>query len=284
MKGSEDANKVFHTIGALDNLWQPFTFGRNVIDSPRYHYEGANRTFDQPHTIFQYTLSGEGEVVYDGKKHKVPQGYGFFCNSHDPKLVYYYPASNVEPWTIIYITFINLQPLCHDCCSKYGPVFQLPENSPIITALNRMLDAKGNHINLKKHQAMELASQAVSSVLHSFELMHEKRSGHVLVYKVWRFIEENINEPLSVDTIASVVGVTREHLSRVFKEEEGISLAKYIRRMKVREAGRLFLSGETTVKEVSAKLGFDNTSNFIRTFKKETGITPGDYIANHFGS
>ena len=282
MEEFKEANKSFQTIGSLNSLWQPISLGLNVVKGNAYRYDGASRSFDQPHTIFQYTVEGEGEVIYKGESYKVPEGSGFFCNSHDPDVIYQFPE-NSPKWYIMYITFLNIEEMCAECCEKYGPVFKLTENNPLLAELYRLVQSRGNHISLKKHQSVELVSLVLSNVLNSFELSNEKKMGTIIVSKVCQYINLNINEPLSVDIVASAVGVSREHLSRLFKAEENVTLARYIRLLKIREATRLFSSGMISVKEVSLKLGFGNTSSFIRTFKNEIGITPGQFLSDLFG-
>ncbi len=256
--------------------------GIGSVRQVNYSYSGALRNFDAPHTIFQYTLSGTGKVDYKGKTYEIPPGSGFFVNSHDPELCYYYPKDSEEAWSFIYITLNNTLDICHDCCQKYGPVFKLDDNTTLITELRRLIDITSPQMTIKKHQALDLVHLVVSSVFKAHEVNQEGSSALYLVNQVWNFIEKHLHSPLSVDIIAKGLGITREHLSRVYSQEEGESLSAHLRRIKVREAQRLLLNGDRRVQEVANTLGFDNVSNFIRHFKKEVGITPGEFLRSHF--
>lgn len=61
-----------------------------------------------------------------------------------------------------------------------------------------------------------------------------------------------------------------------FKKYTGLTLREYIADLKIEEAKKLLLSGEN-VSDACCKSGFSDYSNFIRTFTKATGLSPGKY-------
>lgn len=87
------------------------------------------------------------------------------------------------------------------------------------------------------------------------------------------YIEKNFRECQSTD-VAKALCVNENYVSRVFKNETGSSLNNYIIRRKIAEAKKLLYHG-SSVKEACVKSGFGDCSNFIRTFKKFTGMPPG---------
>ncbi len=87
------------------------------------------------------------------------------------------------------------------------------------------------------------------------------------------YIEHNFRVCQTGD-VARALGINDNYLSRVFKSETGASLNNYIIQRKIAEAKRLLYNG-TSVKDTCVASGFNDVSNFIRTFKKFTGMSPG---------
>ena len=90
-------------------------------------------------------------------------------------------------------------------------------------------------------------------------------------------ISDRYGEPLSVEGLASEFFVSVNTLERYFREHLGITPSEYIKRKRISEA-MLLLNGQISVAAVAYKCGFSNTSNFIKTFKREVGITPYKYM------
>jgi YesN/AraC family two-component response regulator len=68
--------------------------------------------------------------------------------------------------------------------------------------------------------------------------------------------------------------ITPAYISTLFKKQTGDSLLEYINSVRVKEAQKLLEQGISVV-DTSQKVGFRNSGAFIRVFKKQTGVTPG---------
>ena len=91
------------------------------------------------------------------------------------------------------------------------------------------------------------------------------------------YIDSNYTRSdLTVQTIASQVGVTGDYLSRQFRQVTGIAVQEYLRRYRFARAMEL-LQGERPVGEVAQAVGFGSLCHFSREFRKELGITPTQY-------
>ena len=88
--------------------------------------------------------------------------------------------------------------------------------------------------------------------------------------------EEDIPE-LDLDMLARRVGMTRFKVLRVFKRQFGLSPHKYQLCLRLSRARDLLHQGQSCA-QVAAYCGFADQSHFIRHFKREWGITPGQYV------
>lgn len=97
-----------------------------------------------------------------------------------------------------------------------------------------------------------------------------------LVSDALDYINSNLEQLRSTESIAQALYVSREYLSRSFSREMGITLSQYILKKRISNAKTLIAAGSPPT-EASTLSGFDNYSYFIQVFKRETGMTPREW-------
>jgi two-component system response regulator YesN len=98
------------------------------------------------------------------------------------------------------------------------------------------------------------------------------------IEKAKKYINENINERIMLESLADEIGVSAGYLSGLFSKKCEISLCEYINKKKVEQAQKLIKERPYKIYEISNELGFDNSYYFSRVFKKQTGKTLSAYI------
>ncbi len=93
-------------------------------------------------------------------------------------------------------------------------------------------------------------------------------------------IDRRYGEELSIDTLASLSGISRYHLMRSFKERYGKSIIEYITEARLLQAKRLMSDSALPIAEIAARVGFRSEPYFRTVFRKEVGITPAVYLRN----
>lgn len=100
-----------------------------------------------------------------------------------------------------------------------------------------------------------------------------------LMERVIQIINRRLSDSnLSVDMIASEVGISRVHLYRKMKELTGQTPHEFIRNIRLKNAASLLAKKSMNVSEVTYACGFANTASFSIIFKKFYGVSPRDYI------
>ena len=92
-----------------------------------------------------------------------------------------------------------------------------------------------------------------------------------------QYIKDNINFNITCNQVAQHCYLSVKQLSRIFMKYEGITLMKYIAKAKTEAAEQYLADGELSLKDISEKLGFCNEYYFNTFFKKNSGLSPGDY-------
>ena len=96
--------------------------------------------------------------------------------------------------------------------------------------------------------------------------------------KVMQFVNANYQRKIELEKMAEIANLHPAAFCRFFKEKSGKSLSEYINDMRISYACRLIIDGKMSISQISYESGFNNLSNFNRTFKKHTGFTPSNYF------
>ncbi len=255
-----------------------YMMGRERRSNESYHWRGANRTDN--HYCLQVTLSGEGVFERDGVAWPLPAGVAFFCNVTDPAIAYYYPRGGSEPWEFFFLAIGGESGLeCADqLVQRHGHLYRLRLSHP----LPRMLLAQGEEAagsHLSAVSAARLAMEVLSMLEQAAEADSQPH-GRQLVERAISLAQEHGTEPFKVGDLAGRLGVTREHLSRLFAEELGMSPHQYLQRQRMLAACLLLRRPELSVKEIAVRLGFPGTPQFSRAFRRVVQLSPSEFRAS----
>jgi transcriptional regulator GlxA family with amidase domain len=94
---------------------------------------------------------------------------------------------------------------------------------------------------------------------------------------VFRFLENQYMEPVTVAQVARLCCMSRSHFHAVFKQEAGCTLIDYLNNLRIQAAQRMLAETDTPVLEVAGACGFQSLSHFYHLFKSRTGRTPVEH-------
>ena len=101
------------------------------------------------------------------------------------------------------------------------------------------------------------------------------------VGQVQAFVQTHLHERICVAEIARELGLNASYLNTCFHAQTGESITAYIRRCKTERAKQLLCRMEYSLAQVCGMLGYFDQSHFTRTFKTETGMTPGEFRSRY---
>jgi len=97
------------------------------------------------------------------------------------------------------------------------------------------------------------------------------------IQKVMEYVNANYMKRISLNDISEHVSFSVSYLSRIFKEEKGLSLSSYINDVRIRNAKSMLLTSDIPLSSLAYCCGFDDQSYFSKVFKKLAGVSPGKY-------
>lgn len=91
------------------------------------------------------------------------------------------------------------------------------------------------------------------------------------------YIYVHVADRITVDDLAEAVCISPTYLSRIFKQETGVSVSEYIRQRKVDMAKNFLRFSDHSLVEIANMLSYSSQSHFIQQFRAQTGMTPKTY-------
>lgn len=106
----------------------------------------------------------------------------------------------------------------------------------------------------------------------------------ITVYKIKKYIANNINKDISLSDISSAVGLTSNYINHIFKNSEGIPIKQYVNNQKATKITEFIQTQQVSFKTACDNVGISDYSYGYRLFKKHTGMTPGSFVKSSFSN
>jgi AraC-like DNA-binding protein len=103
---------------------------------------------------------------------------------------------------------------------------------------------------------------------------------HRIVTEAIEFIARNYTRDISLDDVATSVGLSAPYLSKVFSRCKGEGFKEYISRLRVEKAIIMLQTTERPINSIYREIGFTNASTFYRVFKRYAGAAPEAFRVN----
>ena len=122
---------------------------------------------------------------------------------------------------------------------------------------------------------LEIISHTLFAEQKAEELFCHKQRERV--ERVRYLLERDMENPPSLEDLAREVNCSPFYLSRIFAEETGISIPKFLRMKRIEKAAELILSGKSNVTNAAMSVGYSSLSAFNKAFVEQIGVCPGLY-------
>lgn len=229
--------------------------------------------------IFHYILSGEGSLELNSNEqvYKLHAGQGFMIF---PGEVCTYRASQSNPWHYAWFEFNGVQ--TRDCMLRAG----FSELQPIFTPIDPYAEShvQSELMYLCEHTQASFFEKIAHAylLLQALEvenLFHKPpQATNLQRYCVDTAIDYISNHfihcTLTVDDIAQHCGIDRSYLSRLFRNQLGVSTQAFLIQYRMSVACQLLSNPKLPIKTIATSVGYLNQLHFSRAFKKTYGVSP----------
>ncbi|ALS29535.1 response regulator [Paenibacillus cisolokensis] len=120
-------------------------------------------------------------------------------------------------------------------------------------------------------------SLLVRTVRHICDYMQSqrKKTSHQVVKQILNIVERELDQEMTLHTVADRLYVNPSYLSRLFKQEMGVPFSAYVLERKMERAKAALLEGGK-VYDAARRTGYRDVSYFTKVFRKYWGVTPGE--------
>ena len=243
--------------------------------------EHISRPFGFPYYHWAHCTKGEGNLIIGGNTYKISEGMGFFFQ---PGIPHEYYATK-EPWQINWIIFEGsaLPQLLIPLGLEKWSVLMISNFQTIHLLLKDISICLSSESPNKIIEASSLLYQFLVKLKNSTSPGNKDANDkYKQLIPVISYMENNYNNFISLEEMAAIIGVTPYHLCRLFKQAFKTSPFKYLIKLRIQKAKEFLVEiPQMSIKDISEKVGYHDTSYFCNIFKVHEGITPSEFRRMH---
>lgn len=127
---------------------------------------------------------------------------------------------------------------------------------------------------------LEIYAERLSRLAGELELATDSLEPGI-IKRTREYIRNNLDQPLSLESVSRVVHCNSFYLCKLFKKVTGSSFTEYINQMRLKRAKELLVNQDLRISEVAMDSGFQSITHFNRVFRRVVGCSPTDYRRNH---
>ncbi len=247
-----------------------------------------------------YIVKGKGKMVIEDKTYELKPGC---CILFQGGTKYIWQTDDAEGVTYIAVNFDYTQNHSH-LKKSYHPYHSenfsddkilekiefedsIELNSPVyledMTVMSERMHLLATEFLTGGEYVQELLSSALKSIIinivrimRTHRIKVDNRSVDV-VRRIIEYIQNNYNKELKNETIGELFHFNPLYINRIFKEQTGVPIHKFIVNYRISIACELLGTEQYPVNEIAAMVGFNDIPHFTKTFKAYKGRTPKEY-------
>jgi transcriptional regulator GlxA family with amidase domain len=110
----------------------------------------------------------------------------------------------------------------------------------------------------------------------------QKKHDDEMVQQAQAYIEQHVDEKISIEELSSKFNVGRRNFDRRFIKATGNTPLEYAQRVKIEAAKKAFEMNRKTINEIMYEVGYSDIKAFREVFRKITGISPMEYKRKYY--
>lgn len=221
-----------------------------------------------------FTYESEGLLSYGGKEYTLQEGD--ICIIDCRKYHYYKTKKNTWRHADLHIWGNYADFFFQENMLDRSPVFHCKDNLLFQQQLEKILRYQTSNIpNWAFYVSHEIENLLFLLLEWTIPVQDNQIPETLSMLRI--YLDHHFQTELSLDDMARFSGISKYHLCRQFKKCFGYSPLEYILELRISRAKMLLQTSTIPSYKICTLIGFSNEANFIRHFKKATGMTPGQY-------
>lgn len=226
--------------------------------------------------MLTYCLEGHGFIKYHNKVNAFQKDDLIFINCMDEHEMW--TDKNGMKLIYIHLQSPSLEPFLSYVSSITGNIIRVPNDCiQFVPTIQKIHEA----IKEKRYDEYTASIEIYEMLLRLRKHVHAMSTFIAYtpetIRKATEYIEDNLQNKLTLDGIAEEVGLSKFYLEKKFKECIGVPVSQYIAKKRLKKAQELLIQTNLSIAEISNEVGLLDSQVLIRMFKKYLNITPHQY-------
>lgn len=272
-------------VNAKRIIYTPSVFARtNLI----HLQEVGELKARKPHTssrknlvsyLFFIIIEGSGTMIYDHARYDLASGDCVFIDCRKE----YSHCSSENLWTLKWVHFYgpNMKGIYEKYVERGGkPVFRPDKPEYCCGLLDQLYHIADSGDYIRDMHIYEKITSLLAFLMS--ESWHPEHNVHMgskrqSLQHVKDYLDQHYKEKITLDQLAEIFFINKFYLTRIFKDQFGMSINHYLAQVRVAHAKQLLRFTDLTVEDIGGRCGIEEPAYFARVFKKVEGIPPGEY-------
>lgn len=274
-------------------------FGKNYVDSKRILYTPSafarknllhiqeigelralvkhkNRRNDLESFLFFTVNEGRGILNYGGVDYELKAGDCVFI---DCSKSYFHETSD-ELWSLSWVHFNgNSVPDIYANYIEMGgkPCFTIKDATAYKNIWNTLWKTASSNDRIRDIKINEQIASLLTLLCEEGTLEIIQGASRRDVIDVRDYIGEHYAEKITLDILAERFYINKYYLTRIFKEQFGVTISQYIMQLRITDAKRALRFSDESIESIGYNCGLGAPYYFSRTFKRVEGVSPTEF-------
>ncbi len=251
-------NQQFHDLNPLVCGWEDCSPGHGWGPAARDYY------------LVHYIQSGRGVFERKGIQAHLSSGSIFLIR---PEELTFYQADSDDPWHYVWIGFSGAR------CAELLANTALADDRATLAEprLGRLFADIRTETELQSSVELYLCAR----LYEFFALLQRPRDNQPVkneyVRRAADYIKANYAQPVSIESMARLIGIDRRYLCRIFAAETGQTPRDYLIQYRLERAAYYLTERGYAVQDAARSVGYEDVFNFSKAFKRHFGLAPRQY-------
>lgn len=281
-------SSLFHSnlVSTSRILYTPSTFARaNLIFLQEAGFLQAQKAHTSKREnlssyLFFIVLSGEGTLEYNHTTYNLKQGDCVFIDCKKP----YSHHTSQNLWQLRWVHFYgpNMTQIYDKYAERGGTACFHPQNLSEYDLLLQQIYQIANSDTYVRD--MMIYEKLITLLTLLMKDSWNPQAGNKAssskkqnLADIKEYLDQNYQQKITLDELSRIFFINKFYLTRVFKEQFGVSVNNYLLQLRITHAKQLLRFSDQTIESIAVSCGLEDPNYFARLFKKVEGITPTQF-------
>lgn len=230
--------------------------------------------------LFFLVLEGHGSVCYGGKEYQLaPDSCAFI----DCQKTYSHFSSD-DLWKLKWVHFYgsNMNGIYNKYTQRGGqPCFHTKKAALYYDCIHGIHDLANSSDYIRDMKIFEKLTSLLTMIMEESwrqgSTSEKSARARRDLSPVKEYLDQHFYEKISLDELSQLFFINKFYLTRLFKEEYGLSIHNYLIHVRITHAKELLRFTDLSIEKIGQECGMDDGNYFSRVFRKVEGVSPGEF-------